>query len=336
MARMRHYILGTDEAGYGPNLGPLVVACVVWEMGQNDTVGDPPPNDFLADFERRLGPSIAETSSQLGKDGKILLIGDSKKLYQSGKLHTLANSVRTAVELCGHELKHWSELIALLAPEAATEINSPDSLQFFDALIESPMDVESHRQATENVRNALKVADISLCDIEARMIFPRNFNQQLQKLGNKSTLLTETTLSLVANAIRLLPENAGVTVLCDKHGGRNRYADVLYQFFPDDGWVEILCEGTPLSVYRLRFTGRTLEFRFQAKADRHIPAALASMTAKLLREMAMADFNRFWQNHIPGLQPTAGYPVDARRFFGQIEETRKKFGISKSDIWREK
>jgi hypothetical protein len=55
-----------------------------------------------------------------------------------------------------------------------------------------------------------------------------------------------------------------------------------------------------------------------------------------LRELAMLEFNRFWQQYLPDLQPTAGYPVDALRFFGQIEETRKKLNIPKSDLWREK
>jgi hypothetical protein len=26
------YLLGTDEAGYGPNLGPLVVAATLWKV----------------------------------------------------------------------------------------------------------------------------------------------------------------------------------------------------------------------------------------------------------------------------------------------------------------
>ena len=61
-----------------------------------------------------------------------------------------------------------------------------------------------------------------------------------------------------------------------------------------------------------------VEFRFQPKGERHLPTALASMTAKYLRELAMRPFNAFWQRHVPGLAPTAGYPSDSRRFWNEI------------------
>ena len=28
------YVVGTDEAGYGPNLGPLVIAATVWQIDE--------------------------------------------------------------------------------------------------------------------------------------------------------------------------------------------------------------------------------------------------------------------------------------------------------------
>jgi hypothetical protein len=258
-------------------------------------------------LERRLAPIISATPTQLGKNGKLWLIGDSKKLYPSGKLHVLADSVLIALHLTGQV---FSELQSYIS--------------------------EENLHVAKQVQKSLRQLGVSLRKIKTEMISPRDFNQLLERLGNKSTLLSETTLSLVKNEIQSLSNEGDVTVLCDKHGGRNHYADLLYQFFPDCGWIEILTEGMPLSVYRLDFQKRKIAFRFQAKADRHIPAALASMTAKLLRELAMLEFNRFWQQHLPDLQPTAGYPVDALRFFGQSEETRKNFNIPKSDLWREK
>jgi ribonuclease HII len=73
------------------------------------------------------------------------------------------------------------------------------------------------------------------------------------------------------------------------------------------------------------------------KADgQHMSVALASLIAKYLRERLMSQFNRFWTLRVPGLKPTAGYPVDARRFLDEIEPTRARLGIAIDDIWRKK
>ena len=55
--------------------------------------------------------------------------------------------------------------------------------------------------------------------------------------------------------------------------------------------------------------------RFETKE--HLAAmavALASMTAKLVRELAMHRFNRHWCGRVPELKPTAGYRQDASRW----------------------
>ena len=50
-------LVGMDEAGYGPNLGPLVVAATVW-----DIPGDPAEFDGWAEFEIVLGLSLIHIS----------------------------------------------------------------------------------------------------------------------------------------------------------------------------------------------------------------------------------------------------------------------------------
>ncbi len=57
------------------------------------------------------------------------------------------------------------------------------------------------------------------------------------------------------------------------------------------------------------------------------PSALASMTSKYVRELAMQAFNEFWVSRVPGLQPTAGYPADAKRFHAQIRHVQQQLGI---------
>ena len=89
-------------------------------------------------------------------------------------------------------------------------------------------------------------------------------------------------------------------------------------------------------VYEVRHGGRRIEFRFQPKGERHLPTALASMTAKYLRELAMRPFNAFWQRHIPDLKATAGYPTDAHRFFSDIRPARRRLKIADHVLWRER
>jgi hypothetical protein len=79
-----------------------------------------------------------------------------------------------------------------------------------------------------------------------------------------------------------------------------------------------------------------VEFRFQPKGERHLPTALASMTAKYLRELAMRPFNAFWQRQVPGLKATAGYSGDSQRFFDEIRDARQKLGIPDHVIWRQR
>ena len=38
------------------------------------------------------------------------------------------------------------------------------------------------------------------------------------------------------------------------------------------------------------------------------------MVAKYTREVLMHQFNHFWVKQVPGLKPTQGYPLDAKRF----------------------
>ena len=62
----------------------------------------------------------------------------------------------------------------------------------------------------------------------------------------------------------------------------------------------------------------TVTFMPEAESA-HLPVALASMIAKLIRELAMARFNRYWCDRARAaasleLKPTAGYRQDAARW----------------------
>ena len=57
-------------------------------------------------------------------------------------------------------------------------------------------------------------------------------------------------------------------------------------------------------------------------------------TPPILRELAMRAFNAFWTAHQPGLKPTAGYPVDARRFRAEIATKLDELAIDSHLLWR--
>ena len=128
-------------------------------------------------------------------------------------------------------------------------------------------------------------------------------------------------------------QGEAVLIVCDKHGGRNYYGRLLQQQFPDP-LVEVHRESPAESIYRWGPAEARIEVRFRAGGESFLPAALASMTSKYLRELSMRAFNEFWCGRVSNLAPTAGYPTDARRFRTAIGETQRALGISDQIMWR--
>jgi len=60
------------------------------------------------------------------------------------------------------------------------------------------------------------------------------------------------------------------------------------------------------------------------------------MAAKYLREVCMLQFNRYWSAKVAGLKPTAGYPMDAGRFFADIQPCLALDGTDERMVWRAK
>ena len=69
----RMWRIGIDEAGYGPNFGPLVMTAVAWHV--DDDLGD-------ADLWKALRRVACRCGSKRRR--KQLLVDDSKKVYRSG------------------------------------------------------------------------------------------------------------------------------------------------------------------------------------------------------------------------------------------------------------
>ena len=316
------YLLGTDEAAYGPNLGPLVISVTVWHV-PDDGRGD--------DLYGRLGEDIVRRPAEAGP-GRVA-IADSKVLYTSGSgLGHLERALLAALATLGRKVDDWADIWTAVAP--GRDVIPRDEPWYADYAAPLPIDATPDEigSARATLDGALDGAGARLVDVRSRVVFPREFNRLVARHGSKGTLLSHCTLELVAEVLRPLGDES-IRVLCDKHGGRDRYAGLLAEHFPD--WViETRAEGRLWSSYQFGPPQRRVEFGFQAKGESHLPAALASMTSKYLRELAMRPLNEFWARQVDRLRPTAGYPVDAVRFMADIAPARTQLGIEEDMLWR--
>jgi len=182
--------------------------------------------------------------------------------------------------------------------------------------------------------NACATAGIELVAMRATAIFPARFNALVETHGSKGEALSRATLELVDRCLQELDVEP-VTIVCDKHGGRARYQRLLQMQFPDP-LIEVVREGLAESIYHWGNGCERVKMHFRAGGESFLPAALASMTAKYLRELAMNAFNAFWQTRVEGLKPTAGYPLDARRFKREIAAAQTALGIDDRLLWRQR
>ena len=316
-------LIGTDEAGYGPNLGPLVIGASAWE------VPDELRDDDLYD---RLESCICRSAS---KDADRIAIADSKQLYKPhGTLAGLEAGVHSVLANLQRNAFTWREAFALLdaTPELADAMQASPWYGGYDEPLPLDLTQESLNALTDRLSSGLTECATSIARLRATVVFPSEFNRRVRQLGSKGALLTERTLELVREVLAHCPPGDAM-VYCDKHGGRNRYAAALQHAFPES-WVEILHEGRASSEYRLTVDGRGVCIRFAVGGESQLPSALASMTAKYLRELAMRAFNAFWQQEVPNLRPTAGYPTDAKRFKTDIAAAQARLRIDDDTLWR--
>ncbi len=315
----RRILIGTDEAGYGPNLGPLTVTATAWDCpaGLN-------PHSWWSEFDNVITNAPTRGDSRL-------FIADSKAVFSSGDgLEELEVAVLSFLMTLGYPLSTIDSLgQAIAGPEFAEyyreEIWNPcpgTSL---------PCDAsEDHiHEWQETLKDAMQEKDIRLLGIRSCIMFPKEFNRLVELSDSKGTVLSIATLQLVRCLADEWGQSNSVLVVCDKHGGRNRYDGLIASQF-DDQFVFRVEESREKSRYKMG----SIEFCFRTRAEELMPVALSSMVSKYLREVLMNQFNTFWARQVPGLKPTQGYPVDAKRFRDDIAPMIQQLNIDDTALWR--
>ena len=237
-------------------------------------------------------------------------MADSKKLYTPGKgLRHLERGLWAALGLLGRCPRTWRDVWRGLAPEALDAMQAVPWYADYDGPAPSACDAAEIEPLADVLRSGLAAAGVRLVAVRSRAIFAHQFNDLVERHGSKGAALSHQTLALAAAMIEPLPA-APISLICDKHGGRDRYGALLAEHFPE--WlIEVHGEGRRQSIYRFGPPDRRVEVCFRVKAESCLPAALASMASKYLRELAMRAFNEFWRGRVPGL--AADGRISARR-----------------------
>ncbi len=317
------WIVGVDEAGYGPNLGPLVMTSVAYRI--------PEPG---ADLWQVLSAVVRRGCD--AADGR-LLVDDSKVVHASSRgLAALEKNVLAL--LWRGSLARSTQLAEFLGWACAESLGDLQAESWYRGDIGIPCEavVEEVLRAIEPFDGACAAAGIGPWVVRSVVVPTPRFNQLLARHDSKGAVLAHGLAILVRQNVQSLPGDDGVYFAVDKHGGRNAYSAQIYDALPE-GIVWAEQEGMARSSYRVEGLTRDVRLTFQPRADaEHFAVALASMVSKYLREALMREFNRFWLEQVPGLKPTAGYPGDALRFLEGIRPVLRKLDLDERSVWRQK
>src|SRR5262245_14913765 len=169
------FVLGTDEAGYGPNLGPLCIGASAWEL----------PDDAPADgLYNRLAAVVCAGPEE---GCQRLAIADSKMLYKSGgTLELLERGVLTLLACLDRLPRKWRTIWRALDGEALAQIDGAPWHDGFDE------DLPLHTLADELRAGAMDLLDgccsakVKIVELQAAVLFPWAFNAAVTDCGNKA------------------------------------------------------------------------------------------------------------------------------------------------------
>lgn len=355
-------LIATDEAGYGPKLGPFVLCGTAWRLPEHacgpagaeknpaSSASGVPATAVTAPFDHAF--------SRL-RDSKLVdefsvKIDDSKLVFQPGNPRSLQvlHAVFTASmrQIGIQRGQTLMQICQQICPADAKYIRATPWLKKA-----SPPPTVSD-EGIDGLIDHWSDADATLIGIRTRVLTAARFNDRCDPSTdvdgagiNKADLLAESTLGIVRQLIEADADSGEpVVVFCDRFGGRRYYAAAIGQCLDCDQ-IEVLTESKHHSSYFVRIGSRHLTIHFSVKGDRFTPVALSSLIAKYLRERFMGSLNRYFaalarrhRNHpeavnVPSpLKPTAGYPVDADRYLSDIDALIRLDGIDRDKLVRKR
>lgn len=310
---------GVDEAGLGPLLGPLCVAASAFAL--DDEARSPADPFEPYDLWAALGDAVAREPAD---DRHALVVGDSKVVHARnprGERRLEATVLAFAAQhLAGRLPNALAELSLDPASESAWRARHP-WLADGDPPLPHACSLDFLELRSALLMRALSAARCSPAALAVRRVEPGELNREFARSGNKAHAawhFASAALRHVVERGRALGARE-VRLAVDRQGGRAHYGPLLARLFPD--WrVFLVVEQDGVSRYRLEGEPRIF-VTFEERAEaRHFGVALASCLAKYTREVSMAALNSWFSARAPGLEPTAGYTTDGRRWLADASD----------------
>jgi hypothetical protein len=238
------WLVGIDEAGYGPNLGPLVMTVVACRV---------PAEAADADLWRLLRSGVRRHGAR--DDGRPV-VADSKLVYSA--TNGLSHLEKTVLAALGIDPPFTDDVEPLYPLEALLAQVSPEAMgdlaeeAWFTGKSLLPMECGKSplTMARGLMRRACQRAGVSV-EFYCRSVVvctPR-FNALTDTCDSKGAVLSHGLVRLVRGCIRETSAEP-MAFAIDKHGGRNRYAEMLAEAFPG-AQVRSCEEGMDRSAYEV-------------------------------------------------------------------------------------
>ncbi|MEM9863078.1 MAG: hypothetical protein AAF938_15895 [Myxococcota bacterium] len=296
------YVLGADENGLGPQLGPLVATACCIEVPNYERVR-------LRDLGAAIGVTDSKQSSAFGKMRRAE--GFALALIERSE-GRVPESVDALLELIGPGLSK----LRLPCPGGPTEAQCWSlamALPAFDGSLDEGRklidELEGASLRFHRIRTTLACAGVL----------------NAEKAHGRSKVQVDLALfeALINDARATTSED--LLAICGMVGGIRAYAR-YFQHLED-------AEEYEAQAYRVPGVG---DVRFEVKADdRHLPVAVASMVGKYVRELLMHRIVDYYRADDASLRRVSGYhDPSTKAFVAATKERRRALPIADACFFR--
>ncbi|MEM8607617.1 MAG: hypothetical protein AAGF92_10950 [Myxococcota bacterium] len=300
-------VMGVDENGLGPRLGPLVATSVVLRTSS---------------YRR----------SALCERGLALGLTDSKETGGFGRMAFTESVALALLERTGEQPSHASDLLERVWSGASDTLrpccpNDATAAQCWGVDVALPAFGGDAGAGAGLLDRLIGRSGLSLVDVRSRLACAGVLNDEYDRGTNKLEVDLRMFEDLISTVHR--EQRAPLLVICGMIGGIRDYASRFSQLA--HGATELRGRRGQRR-YAIENLG---EVRFEVDADaRHLPVALASIVGKYVREVSMLRIGEFYRQSVPDLRLASGYhdPV-THRFIEQTRPPRRRLGIA-SDCFR--